>query len=239
MSKSVLILKNITHENPGLMSELLDKYNINYDIIDLSQKVQFPEIEKYDLIIIMGGPDSANDKSEKILKELDYVSLALKKNIPIFGICLGLQLMVKAHGGEVYKNPIEEIGFRHNGNKWYTINLTEEGFKDPLFQGINNNFKVFQLHGETVNLGKGEKLLGTGEFCKNQIIKIGVFNYGFQFHFELTQDLLKLWTRKAPELKKKNTITILNDYKIIKENFFRRGKKIFENFLKVISFIER
>ncbi len=84
--KNVLIIQNITHEGPGLISQLLDENSLKYKIIDLSKELLFPDINEYDLIIIMGGPDSANDTSEKIIREMDYVKLCLKNRIPLFGI---------------------------------------------------------------------------------------------------------------------------------------------------------
>ncbi len=63
MNKRALIIKNISHEDPGIISIILDEYSLNYDIIDLSKKIEFPDINNYNLIIIMGGPDSANDFS--------------------------------------------------------------------------------------------------------------------------------------------------------------------------------
>jgi GMP synthase-like glutamine amidotransferase len=236
MKKNVLIIKNISHENPGLISELLHQYKIKYNIIDLSQNIEFPEIEKYGFILILGGSDSANDKSEKILRELDFIKLALKKNTPIFGICLGLQLLVKACGGNVYKNPTEEIGFKIK-EKWFKIKLTDEGKADAIFNNIEDDFIVFQLHGETVDLNERIDLLGTGEFCKNQIIKTGNYNYGFQFHFELTDVLLINWVSAVPELMDIDTNQLLMEYNQIKKGYIDRGKRIFCNFLKIIHFI--
>ncbi len=237
-NKSCLIIKNISHENPGLIKELLDEYHIKIDVIDLSKNDKFPDITNFNLVIILGGPDSANDNSEKILNELDFIKQALVEKVPIFGICLGLQLMVKAYGGEVLKNSEQEIGFKHENENWYKIKLTDNGLIDPVFKDIEDNFIVFQLHGDTINLINGITLLGTGEYCENQIIKIGDFNYGFQFHFEITKSLLSSLIEKAPELKnRKNSETILKDFKEINNEFLRRGKKIFKNYLKLIHFV--
>jgi GMP synthase-like glutamine amidotransferase len=236
MNKKVLIIKNIFHEDPGILSIILDERNIKYDIIDLSKNVSLPKISNYRLIIILGGPDSVNDFTDKIIKEKAFVKLALIRKVPILGICLGIQLLADVYGAEVYKNPIEEIGFKHN-NLWYTIKLTEEGLKDPVFEGINDNFIVFQLHGETFHLADNLTLLGTGQFCRNQVIRIGENNYGFQFHFEVTEDLLKIWLEKAPELVNTKPYEILEDFEIVKDDFLKRGRKIFTNYLKLIQII--
>ncbi len=108
---------------------------------------------------------------------------------------------------------------------------------DPVFEGINDNFIVFQLHGETFKLAEKLTLLGTGQFCRNQIIKVGENNYGFQFHFELTEGLLKKWLEKAPELVNADSEQILADFAIVKKEFLKRGKKIFTNYLKLINLI--
>ncbi|MFX1442020.1 MAG: type 1 glutamine amidotransferase [Promethearchaeota archaeon] len=236
MNKNILIIKNITHERPGLILEILNEYEFDYEIIDLSKRIEFPEIDKYKLIIIMGGPDSANDNSEKILKELDYIKKALKREIPIFGVCLGLQLMIKALGGDVYKNPVKEIGFKQN-DEWNTIKLTKEGLIDPIFEGITNEFKAFHLHGETVKLTNEMAILAIGKFCQNQIIKFREKNYGFQFHFEIIMTMLNEWVDKASELKGKNISNIIKEFELIKDDYISRGKKIFTNYLKLIQFL--
>ncbi len=233
MMKKVLIIKNISHEDPGLILDVLNEKQIPFDVLDFSIKIERPNLENYELLIIMGGPDSGNDDSLKIQIELEIIKSAFNKSIPIFGICLGLQLMVKAVGGMIYRNPVEEIGFKH-GNDWYEVILTDIGKKDPIFKDINKKFVVFQLHGETVELTEKIKLLGQGKYCKNQIIKIGNLNYGFQFHFEITTLLLKKWIDLAPELQNYRKEDILSNFETIEKDFIKRGRKIFTNYLELV-----
>ena len=37
------------------------------------------------------------------------------------------------------------------------------------------------------------KLLGTGKYCKNQIVKYRENAYGFQGHIELSYDMFNTW----------------------------------------------
>lgn len=41
MNKRALIIKNIFHEDPRIISIILDENNLNYDIIDLSMEIIF------------------------------------------------------------------------------------------------------------------------------------------------------------------------------------------------------
>lgn len=56
IKKQILIPKNINHENLGLLSEVLKENSLKFDIIDLSQKIEFPEIKNYKLLIVLGIP---------------------------------------------------------------------------------------------------------------------------------------------------------------------------------------
>ncbi|MHA1146616.1 MAG: type 1 glutamine amidotransferase [Promethearchaeota archaeon] len=236
MKKRVLILKNVSHEGPGFIKDVLDEYDIQSIVIDLTKLLSLPPIINFNLLLIMGGPDSANDDSLKIKKELEYIKSALNHNIPVLGICLGLQLMVKARAGDVLKNPVQEIGFKMNNN-WNKIKLTKKGIEDPIFKGIPESFEVFHLHGETVKLTDGIELLGSSDYCENQIIKIGKNNYGFQFHLEITEEMFQIWLDKAPELHNKNKNKLLHEFKLIKAVYISRGRRIIKNYFKLIGLI--
>ena len=60
---------------------------------------KFKKLKKFDLIkgiILSGGPSSVNSKNfQKIPKKI------FEKNIPILGICYGLQLIAKLFGGKI------------------------------------------------------------------------------------------------------------------------------------------
>ena len=74
-----LIVKNITREGPGLLEELLDSYNFGYDIVDLDKGESFPDPSDYSAVIVMGGPDSANDTTPKMREELKRIKEAIRK----------------------------------------------------------------------------------------------------------------------------------------------------------------
>lgn len=235
MGKETLIAKNITREGPGLIEEILGERGFPYQIVDLSRGEGFPPRDSFDILIVLGGPDSANDQTPKMEKELEAIRGAIESGKPYLGICLGLQVMVKAAGGEVIKGRVREVGFRDQADNFNTISLTETGREDPLFTGLRDTFKVFHLHGETVNLTPEMKLLGTGHNVPNQIVKIGQNAYGIQCHFELTPEMLETWLSEDDDLQSADQTGIRKDFLSVQEEYTRAGKKIIGNFLDIAS----
>ena len=86
-----------------------------------------PALEEVDLIISLGGPMSANDCYPALLSERRYLVQAIKSGVPVFGVCLGAQLMAKALGGKVTPTGGYEFGLRK-------IWITKEGSRDPVFR---------------------------------------------------------------------------------------------------------
>lgn len=236
MKKPILIIKNITREGPGLLEDLLKERGISYTIVDLDNGEDFPPIEQYGAVVVLGGPDSANDETEKMGKELLRIQEIIASGIPYLGICLGLQTLVKAGGGKVIKNHVREIGFMDPDGKPFTVELTDDGKKDPLFKNLGDAFRVFHLHGETVELTDEMTLLGTGKFCKNQIVKVGPKAYGLQCHFELTPEMFETWINEDSDLLKLDMKMLRAEFELIKENYTLVGGKLFENFLMIAGF---
>jgi GMP synthase (glutamine-hydrolysing) len=237
MTKPILIIRNVPRENPGLIEKLLKEHSIKYQIVDFDNSTVIASIENYSALIVLGGPDSANDLTPKMENELLVIRKALQSHIPYLGICLGLQTFVKAMGGNVVKCKMNEIGFRDPKNNFFKVNLTSKGRKDKLFYNLSENLTVFQLHGETVQLTPQMTLLATGDFCKNQIVKIGETAYGIQSHFELTNDLLESWILEDLDLQKLQAEQLRSDFEKIKTEYLYTGRQIFSNFLAITGLI--
>jgi GMP synthase-like glutamine amidotransferase len=236
-SKSILIIKNITREDTGLLGDIIRENRINHKVIDLSKGEPVGSVENYGAVVVLGGPDSANDETGKMTGELALIRKVLASGIPYLGICLGLQTMAKAAGGQVVKSPVTEVGFRDPQGKYYNVELTEYGREDPLFEGIDGTFNVFQLHGETVLLTEKMELLAEGKWCRNQIIKAGTNVYGIQCHFELTGELLEAWIKEDPDLQKLDNEQLIADFRAISKEYSETGRKIFQNFIRIAGFI--
>lgn len=234
----VLIIQNITRERPGILQAILEAEKIAFDLVDLDKGQSFPPPASYKAVVVLGGPDSANDTTPKMTTELARIGEVIDAGIPYLGICLGLQTLVKAAGGTVVKSPVKEVGFSDSSGQPFTVELTPEGRADPLFRGLSSPLHVFHLHGETVEL-KPEwmTLLGTGKHCKNQVVRVGEKAYGLQCHFEMTHDILAECADVDPDLQPLGRDSVLAAYNAVKTEYDATGEKLLRNFLQIAGIL--
>lgn len=235
MQKKILIGQNIEREGPGLLLKVISERGLPYEVIDFNDLKEIPSLDNVAALVVLGGPDSANDTNQKMQTELELIKRSRELNLPFLGICLGLQTLVKVSGGEVVQGPLREVGLKDPDNQFFTIELTEDGKKDSLFQGLGDSFKVFHLHGETVKLASGMTLLGRGKFVENQVVRVGENAWGLQCHFELTPEMLKVWREQDTDiLALPNPDQVLKDFAAIEAEYTKTGLILFNNFIDQI-----
>ncbi len=123
-------------------------------------------------IILSGGPSSVYDKkSPKLNKNI------LSYNIPILGICYGLQLLVEEFGGSVNNSSIGEYGPSN-------IDIVSN---DYLFEGIPPNINAWMSHGDRIDTMPNDWQVTS--YSQNGIISSienHTYNiFGVQFHPEV------------------------------------------------------
>jgi GMP synthase (glutamine-hydrolysing) len=184
----VLIVTHHPEEGPGLLEPILRERGWGVDEVGLWNGNSLPDTAPFHLLILMGGPMSVNDDDLHpfLIKEKAFVCRWIKEGNPTMGICFGAQLIAHCLGGKVYKGSHEEIG-------WYKAILTEEGRRDPCLGVFPPLFPVFQWHGETFDLPDDTMLLATSRDYPHQAFRYGKFTYAFQFHFEVTENMIRSW----------------------------------------------
>lgn len=136
-------------------------------------------------LIFLGGPMSVNDEQELpwLKEEKELIRKAVKKRVPVLGLCLGAQLIASAHGATVYRF-VNETG-------WYPVHTTPDA--SGVFSSFSDTFHVFQMHGETFHLPVRGKLQCRGDQVQHQGFRLGSA-LGLQFHLEMTKGLIRDWT---------------------------------------------
>ena len=231
---SVLFIKHIDIEGPGTLGEFLDEKSIPYEIVDVSNGNALPSVtSQYKAIVILGGPMNVYEEDKyPFLKSEDLlIKTAIIEGTPMLGLCLGAQLIAKAVGAKVGKAEEKEIG-------WFKVDLTDNGIKDPLFQGLEKEIDVFQWHGDAFDIPENGLHLGSSKACSNQAFKYNNNVYGLQFHLEVTKDMVYEWMDAySDEISsmgnKVNREEIIEQADAFSESYNAQARIFYENFLKI------
>jgi len=124
-------------------------------------------------IILSGGPESVTDSFTPRIPQI-----AFDLNVPLLGICYGMQTLAEQMGGQVISSSHKEFGHAE-------LTLKNES---NLFEGLSNNENVWMSHGDQVqDLPDNFKLIAS---TKNAPIAAMQHEakpiYALQFHPEVT-----------------------------------------------------
>lgn len=185
--KIALAIRHVAYEDLGLFERTLaaEGYQLRYleaGMDDLS----WIEPMDPDLLIVLGGPISANDEAEFpfIQDELEIIKTRLGSDAPTLGICLGAQLMARALGAKVYPGKQKELG-------WHRVQLNDAGMQSSL---RHLEFSpVLHWHGDTFDLPQGAVNLASTGITPHQAFSWKKRGLALQFHPEVTVLGLERW----------------------------------------------
>ena len=183
--KPVAIFRHARIEGPGYLGTFLTDQGVPWQLIRIDAGDALPQnMQAYSGMVLMGGPMSVNDALPWISPLLGLIRDADQRDIPLLGHCLGGQLISKALGAEVSRNPVKEIG-------WGEVQVIQ-GAESADWFGSATGFEVFHWHGETFALPVGAKLLLVSSHCRHQAYALGK-HLVLQCHVEMTADMVRDW----------------------------------------------
>ena len=145
----------------------------------------------FDLVVVYGGPQSANDEDAYLREEQEWIAAWVLRGGLFLGLCLGAQLLARALGAKVAPHPEgrHEVGYR-------CIAPTPAGaglFPECLM--------VYQWHKEGFEIPRGGVRLASGDTFPNQAFRFGERAYGLQFHPEVDWRILNHWAEHDEHLR--------------------------------------
>lgn len=212
---SAVILQQVEHEGPGRIVPVFRDFGIPIDVRHLYKGDEVPtDLDEIRLLVVLGGPmgvrDIGGERYPFLAKEVQTIARMIAFDRPVLGICLGAQLIAHAAGAKVYPNakpgatpeeaptPMPELG-------WGPVSFPFPGGTEPIVMGLMDGAMMFHWHFDTFDLPKlpapanpapppapppqtGNSLISSTRSCKNQAFRFRTRIFGFQYHFEMTQD---------------------------------------------------
>ena len=135
----------------------------------------------YDAVMVFGGSQHP-DQDERfgwLGREEEFLRDVLADEVPVFGVCLGAQMLARAAGASVGPASALEIG-------WLEVSLTEGGAADPVLGVLPARATVFQWHHYAFTLPPGGIALADSEICLQSFRLDGQRAWAIQFHAEVT-----------------------------------------------------
>lgn len=190
--KPVAIFRHSPTEGPGYFATYLDAHDIPWRLIRIDRGEAVPATpDDFSGLVFMGGPMSVNDPLPWIPEIFELIRRGMSAGVPVLGHCLGGQLMSKALGGTVGRNPVKEIG-------WGEIQVADNPVAHEWFGPDLRRFESFHWHSETFTLPEGAVRIMGNRHCENQGFVIGG-NLGMQCHVEMTEEMVKSWCESGAD----------------------------------------
>lgn len=118
----------------------------------------WPALDEVAGILALGGSMNVDQVGDFpfLARERGLLRDALGRGIPVFGVCLGAQLVARAMDEPVVPAPTRRIGF-------LPVSPTLEAAADPVFSLLRPGDLAFHWNEDTCGLPRGGVLMATGE----------------------------------------------------------------------------
>ncbi|MEU6661868.1 type 1 glutamine amidotransferase [Streptomyces sp. NPDC046821] len=189
----VLVVEHEDGTGPAQVGERLAGQGLDIDLCRPWAGDELPStLDGHDGLLVLGGSMGPYDdeRAPWLPAVCDLLRQAVARDVPTLGICLGMELLTVACGGEVRHAALPEVGL---------IELTplQEAAKDRLFEPFSDSgrwLRAVQWHWEeTGTLPEGAVPLVTSERCAHQAYRIGTSVWGVQFHPEVLAGDIRTW----------------------------------------------
>ena len=187
--KPVAIFRYARTEGPGHFATFLSMHGIDWTLVALDEGEPVPpDPRAFSGLGFMGGPMSANDELPWTQPVLQLMRDAVDARVPVIGHCLGGQMLARAAGARVQRNPVKEIG-------WVPLTIEASPAARQWLDGAASPFQAFQWHEDTFAIPPGATRILTGAHCAHQAYVLDDRHLGMQCHVEITAEMIVTWLR--------------------------------------------
>jgi GMP synthase (glutamine-hydrolysing) len=180
----ILCFKHIAYEGPGAFAQWAQARGHDLEVVSVFQNKPLPSPETFDALLILGGPMNVyqDDIYPWLAKEKRHIRGAIAAGKPVFGVCLGAQLIAHALGSKVSQGAHTEIG-------WFPVQASTHCSE---LLPIPDTLRVFHWHGDTFEIPEGASPIASSQACANQGFLYRKRVLALQCHLEMTPQSLAL-----------------------------------------------
>ena len=143
-------------------------------------------LDQYSGLVVLGGDENINqvDRYPYLEREYEIVNDWIEADRPLFGVCLGAQMIAHVSGGSVFKASEREFG-------WEQIDVLPAGRDDPVTGFGADTLIGLAWHDYALEPPPGSTTLASNSVCV-QAFRYGEA-WGFQHHPEIEGSVLDHW----------------------------------------------
>lgn len=201
MSVRCLVVENDPTAGLGHFAEWLADGGLALEVARPHAGEALPDdLAGYGALVVLGGHQPAYPAPDGTPASPWFPALesllrhAVRERVPTLGICLGAQLLARAHNGTVAPAAAgPEIGPA-------LVAKRDAAEQDPLFAPVPMLPDVVHWHGDEITeLPLGAVLLATSTACPVQAFRLGSAAWGVQFHPEVDVPTFAAWVAAADD----------------------------------------
>jgi GMP synthase (glutamine-hydrolysing) len=192
---SILVIQHDPDKGLGLFASPLASAAMELDVVFAGHGEL--ELGRHSAVIALPGVANPVDETAAVASTRDVLREALRRQVPVLGICLGAELLAEAAGGLTH-TCAPEWGY-------HDVELLPAAREDALLGDLPGRFATFQAHNYGFDLPPGAVALA-GAPDALQAFRVGEKAWGIQFHPEPTLEMLDGWTAALGHLMQVNGV---------------------------------
>jgi GMP synthase (glutamine-hydrolysing) len=186
---TLLAIQHVPWETPHRILDACDGLAV-HTVKPLAGQ-ELPDHDEIAGAVAMGGSMNVDetDRHPELAAEREWLAEAVRRDMPLLGICLGAQLLARALGAEVRLGEGPELGFA-------PVEILEPN--DPILGALAPSTTVLHWHGDVFDLPDGAEHLARSARTEAQAFRHGNA-WGVLFHPEADSALVEAWLA-VPEM---------------------------------------
>lgn len=198
MTSRLLVIQHQDTCPPALLGRWLVEAGLTLDVRRPDQGQDLPlDLTGHDALMVLGGTmDSFDEAGHPWLADtVALLRLAVRDKVPTLGVCLGHQLLARACGGLVGRNPRgRQLGLM-------TMSWTETAQRDALVGALaapGQEARGLQWNQDiVVEVPADAVVLARTQVGEPQIVRFGERAWGIQAHPEVDEEVARWWADDA------------------------------------------